>query len=299
LCSERGIELSGLYLRAYRARLELHEGNWAEAADAAAWVLRTPRTSTTPRILALAVIGLLRARRGDPAPREPLDEAWTLAAPTGELERLGVVAAALAEVAWLEGDVESVDAATSSALELALERRAGWMVGELGAWRQRAGLPVDVGASAAGPYALLLDGHAVEAAAQWKELGCPYEAALALADADEDDTLRRALEEMQRLNAPMPAALIARRLRERGVRGVPRGPRAATQRNPGGLTPREHEVLMLVAEGLRNAEIATRLVVSERTVDHHVAAVFRKLDVCTRADAAATAVRLGVVAQDR
>jgi len=298
-CSERGIELSGLYLRAHRARLELHEGNWTEAADAAAWVLRTPRTSTTPRILALAVIGLLRARRGDPAPREPLDEAWALAEPTGELERLGVVAAALAEVAWLEGDAEGVDSATRFAFELALERRSGWMVGELGAWRRRAGLPADAGESATGPYALLLDGRPLEAAAQWKELGCPYEAALALGDADEDEPLREALEEMQRLDAPVPAALIARRLRERGVRGVPRGPRAATQRNPGGLTPREHEVLTLVAEGMRNAEIAARLVVSERTVDHHVAAVFRKLDVCTRADAAATAVRLGVVAQDR
>jgi DNA-binding NarL/FixJ family response regulator len=53
-------------------------------------------------------------------------------------------------------------------------------------------------------------------------------------------------------------------------------------------------VLELVAEGARNAEIAKRLLLSERTVDHHVAAILRKLDVRTRGEASATAVRLGL-----
>jgi DNA-binding NarL/FixJ family response regulator len=53
-------------------------------------------------------------------------------------------------------------------------------------------------------------------------------------------------------------------------------------------------VLGLVSEGLKNSEIATRLVLSERTVDHHVGAILRKLDVRTRAEASARAVRLGL-----
>jgi DNA-binding NarL/FixJ family response regulator len=62
---------------------------------------------------------------------------------------------------------------------------------------------------------------------------------------------------------------------------------------------REVEVLRLVADGLRDADIAKQLVLSERTVGHHVSAILRKLGVRTRAQAGAEAVRLGLTEQDR
>ena len=65
-------------------------------------------------------------------------------------------------------------------------------------------------------------------------------------------------------------------MRELGFR-VPPGPREATRANPAGLTARQLEVVALLVEGLTNAEIAERLVVSPRTVEHHVAAVLQKL----------------------
>ena len=73
-----------------------------------------------------------------------------------------------------------------------------------------------------------------------------------------------------------------------------RGPRRPTSANPAGLTARELEVLVLLTEGLRNAEIAERLVVSPKTVDHHVSAILRKLSVRTRGEAVARARQFGL-----
>ena len=107
--------------------------------------------------------------------------------------------------------------------------------------------------------------------------------------------MRRALEGLQELGARAAAAVVARRLRERGARGLPRGPRPSTQRNPANLTSREVEVLTLVADGLRNGEIAARLHLSVKTVDHHVSAILRKLEVRSRGEAATAAVKQGFV----
>jgi DNA-binding CsgD family transcriptional regulator len=297
-CSERGLERDRLYLLARRARVELDQGRWQEAGDSAAAVLGIPRTSITPRIWALVVLGLVRARRGDPDRWAPLEEAWALAEPTRELPRLAEVAAARAEAAWLEGDRDAVAEAPEDVLVLAVERKWGLLAGELADRRRRAGLGREVHAEVEEPYRLQFAGDWARAAELWREIGCPYEAALALAEADGEEALRRALEELQRLGARPAAAIVARRLRERGARGLPRGPRPATRRNPAGLTARELEVLALVADGLRYTDIAARLVLSERTVDHHVGAIRRKLGVRTRAQASAEAVRLGLTRQD-
>jgi DNA-binding CsgD family transcriptional regulator len=293
--TDHGQELLRLYLLSSRARLELDEGRWTEAADSADAVLRIPRTSTTPRIVALVVLALVRARRGDPEVAPLLDEAWGLAEPTGELGRLGRVAVARAEAAWLVGDREALDAATAAALPLALEREDRWLIGELSAWRRRAGIDETAPSGAAEPYALELAGDSARASELWSELGCPYEAALALGASDEVEPLRRALEELRRLEAAPAAAIVARRLRERGVRSLPRGPRPRTRRNEAQLTPRELDVLSFLAEGLTNAAIADRLYLSRRTVDYHVSALLRKLEAGTRGEAVAAARRLGLL----
>jgi DNA-binding NarL/FixJ family response regulator len=61
------------------------------------------------------------------------------------------------------------------------------------------------------------------------------------------------------------------------------------------LTPRELDVLKLVAQGLSNTEIAQRLVLSEHTVHRHLANILRKLDLSSRAAAAAWGTRAGVI----
>jgi DNA-binding CsgD family transcriptional regulator len=163
------------------------------------------------------------------------------------------------------------------------------MIGELGLWMWRAGALTEPPARAAPPYALHMAGRAAEAAAGWRERGCPYEAAVALVDAGDEASLREAHGIFEALQARPLADRTARRLRERGVRDLARRPREATRANPAGLTPREIDVLRLVAEGLRNAEIAERLFVSPKTVDHHVSAVLGKLGAKTRSEAAGRA----------
>jgi DNA-binding CsgD family transcriptional regulator/tetratricopeptide (TPR) repeat protein len=289
-----GLELFRMYDLGYLARAELEQGLWLQAADHAEEVLRLRRASTTPTIQALVVIGLLRARRGDPNPWPLLDEAWELAVLSGELPRLAPVAAARAETAWLSGRSGEIAAMTESTYELARHLRQPWIVGELAYWRRAGGVAEPAPEGLPEPYALTLAGEAAPAAAIWSAMSCPYDAALALAGGGVEDA-RAALAELQRLDARATAALVARRLREDGVRGLPRGPRPSTKSNAAGLTRREVEVLELVAAGLQNSEIAGRLFLSVKTVDSHLASILRKLGARTRREAAVTAASRGLV----
>jgi ATP/maltotriose-dependent transcriptional regulator MalT len=298
-CDERGLDLWRTYLIAYRARAYLDRGDWDDAVASATQIVRDPRTSPVPRIVALAVLGLVRARRGDPDAWTSLDEAWALACDTGELQRIEPTAAARAEAWWLAGRRDEVVQATSLALELASSHRASWVLGEMLSLRRRAGVPVDTAADVPEPFAGELAGEWQRAATEWRRLDSPYEAALALTEADDEEAMHQGLAELLQLGARPAAAIVARQLRQRGARHLPRGPRTATRVNPAHLTARELDVLALLATGLQNKEIAVELVLSHRTVDHHVAAILQKLGVRTRREAAREAVRLGLVSRIR
>jgi len=293
-CTERGLDLWLRYVQVYRARVELDRGRWAEAAAAIPASVQDPGTPL-PRIVALVTLGVLRARRNDPGQWDALDEASELAAASGELQWTAPVAAARAEARWLGGEPERVAEETEAALALATSLESARFVAELTSWRVRTGAGTVELRSTATPHALEAAGRWAEAAARWEELGCPYEAAIALVETDDDEALGRALEGLRALGAEAAVTIVARRLRARGAR-VARGPRAATRSNPAGLTARELDVLPLLAAGLRNREIGARLFLSPRTVDHHVAAILRKLGARTRGEAASEAVRLGLLA---
>jgi DNA-binding CsgD family transcriptional regulator/tetratricopeptide (TPR) repeat protein len=297
-CRDRDLDSWLQYMTGWKARAALDMGRWDEAMDHAVAVLRAPGVAAPSKMTALVVVGHLRSRRGDPDVWEPLDEALELAEFTGEIQRLAPVAAARAEALWLAGDDGQIPAETERALALALKVDLGGWAGEMYTWRRRAGLREEFSdQDVSAPFLLELRGEHEAAAEAWRAVGCPYEAALALAFADDEAALRRSLGELQKLGARPAADRVSRVLRERGVRDVRQGPRRSTKSNPAGLTARQLEVLALVAEGLRNAEIASQLFLSEKTVDHHVSAILSKLGARTRGEAASKAAALGITAR--
>ncbi|WIM95865.1 LuxR C-terminal-related transcriptional regulator [Actinoplanes oblitus] len=293
-CADLGLEAWKHYVLAYRARYHLDMGRWGEAAADAGEVLRDAKPVPLLRLMALAVLGLIRARGGDADPWPALDEARDLAAGKGELQYLAPVATARAEAAWLAG--VPVEPELTETWELALRRRAAWVLGELAWLRRLAGGPdADLaGVRLLEPYAPQLAGDVAGAAECWRKRDCSYDAALALAGAGDEAGLRAALAEFQRLGARPAATIVTRRLRSRGVRDIPRGPQRRTRENPAELTRREVEVLALIRRGLSNVEIAERLFLSTKTVHHHVSAILRKLGVSRRGQAVAEAARLGL-----
>ncbi|MGH2534262.1 MAG: response regulator transcription factor, partial [Thermomicrobiales bacterium] len=295
--TERDLDSMGIYMVAWLALTRLYLGHWTEATDLAGSVLRHPNPTAISRMMALVALGRVRARRGDPEVWAALDGAWELAAPTGTLQRIAPVRAARAEAAWLAGDRQRAAAEARVAYDLALQHDHRWHIGDLGYWLWRTGHIDAPPSNAAEPFAFQIAGDWAGAAAAWAALDCPYEEARALADADEEEPLRRALAIFERLGARPMAAMVGKRLRDLGARGIPRGPRPATRANPANLTAREAEILSLISDGLRNAEIADRLFLSPKTVEHHVSAIFAKLGVASRADAMRQAAQLGLSTQ--
>jgi len=245
-------------------------------------------------MVAVTVLGRLRARRGDPGVWDALDESLELARQNGQLQRIWPAAVARAEAAWLAGHLASEVPLLEEAHALAVTVAYPWAVGELSAWLDRAGHRPQTTAPAAEPFRLALDGRLPDAAACWEAIGCSFEAGVTLVDSDDDTLVRSALATFEALGSRPAVRVAGNRLRELGAR-VPRGPNAATRGNPAGLTARELEVVALLVDGLRNAEIAARLVISAKTVDHHVTSLLAKLGVNSRQAAAAKALRLGLV----
>jgi DNA-binding CsgD family transcriptional regulator/tetratricopeptide (TPR) repeat protein len=292
--AEHEILVGWSYQSAWYGRCLLELGRWQEAAEVLGEVLASPWCAGITRMVAVTALGRLRARRGDPGVWDALDESLASARDNGHLQRVWPAAVARAEAAWLDGHLDTEVPALQEAHALAAEVAYGWALGELSEWLVRAGCRPAVTTPAAEPHRLALAGDHAAAARVWASYGCAFEAALVSVDSDDVDLVRRGFDTFDGLGSRPATGVAADRLRALGAR-APRGPNASTLANAAGLTAREMDVLHLLVAGFRNAEIADRLVISSKTVDHHVSSVLAKAGVTTRQAAAAKAVRMGWV----
>jgi ATP/maltotriose-dependent transcriptional regulator MalT len=270
------------FARAMYAEILIWKGEWVAAEDLSAQVLGShPQRNFLNELIAGRVLGRLQARQGRPEAQATLDRTWSLAEVNAEMQNLLPTAAALAEYMWLTGDDDPDRIARfREVLDEGIRLEFPWAGGDLAYWLWKLGELPEAPEGIAEPYRLVMAGKPAEAAAIWQAKGIPYERALALMHGDEKAQLE-ALEVFETLGATVVAAKLSQSLRDQGV-SLPRGKRRDTKRHAAGLTARQAEVLQLLDEGLSNIEIADRLFVSPRTIEHHVSAVLAKLDASTR-----------------
>ncbi|HET7901032.1 MAG TPA: AAA family ATPase [Candidatus Nanopelagicales bacterium] len=291
-CDEHDLGTYACCLRAGRARWLLARGRWDEAVTTARPLLFSDVSSPANKTMLATTIGTVLARRGDPMGRDVLASAHDNAVRSEERGWLLEVLPAWAELLWLAGDDDASRAAISTAVA-ALDGRTARPAGSLAVWCRRLGLPAPEHAAGAAhdPAGMSLAGDWRGAAARWDEMGMPYDAALACLDSETADGMNEAARRFDALGAAAAVVATRRRMRVLGLRPSSHGPNAMTRAHPLGLTRREADVLDGLTAGRTNAEIAASLVLSPRTVDHHVSSLLAKLGVASRAQAVAVAGR--------
>lgn len=292
-----------LYCRVHYGQILIATGDWTEAEAQLTSALTGSRGSQAPlHAFASAVLAELRFVQGDLEQAEELIEglggqgpAAGVAASLHLARGKPVLAASVARRALNEGDVLARSRATEllGTAEIALGERAS---------AEARGRDLSQHGTSAGCELVRARGERLRGLASgarehldaalgiFARIGMPYEVArtqLMLAETTRaaepevaEAEARSALDAFEAMGAGRDADAAAALLRELGVKASRSGPR-----RQGVLTKRETEVLALVAQGLSNPEIAERLYLSRRTVEHHVASILPKLGARNRVEA--------------
>lgn len=293
-CEERDLDSFLVYLLQDKARLSLETGKWKEALAIEERLMENEAHPPVAKIGTLVVMAVIKMRRGDEGVLSLLQEAKEKAFATKEQQRIIPVMTAFLEYEWITGQ----SYISKDELELAIKINSSfgniYEKGEFAYWlfkSRKQQLPITEYFEG---YNHNGERSSSQLAESWKEIGCPYETALALFNGNELEK-RQAMEIVFKLGAMAIHEKMKFDMRASGIKSIPRGLRKSTQTNPANLTERELAVLRLLKDGLRNKEIAGKLFISAKTVDHHLSQIFFKLSVNTRAKAIQEADRMNIV----
>ena len=294
-CEENNLDLWRLYILGVKASLKLETGNWSEAFEIADSLIKNEATPKMIKIFALTVLARIKMRRGDEDDLLfILTEAKEMAFETIELQRIIRALTAFLEYEWITGQCFIEKEALDSTIKMIGQLGNRYDNSEFAFWLLKARkqkLPLS---EIYEGYNMSTPVEAEEAATLWRKSGFPYNEALALFEGNEDHK-REAIKIVHDLGADTIYEKMKFDMRNAGIKSIPRGIRKTTRSNPAHLTERELDVLQLMKDGLQNKEIGARLFISPRTVDHHISAIFFKLDVNSRAKAVRQAVQLELI----
>ena len=294
MCEEHELRFQLNCLRPGRADAFFLLGDWDAAVADLGAVLVDPSASALNRGIVLQQLGRVRARRGDPGAVEALDDSLALVEPYDEAQLIAPAHLARAEAAWLAGDLATAATHVEAALALRAACSTSWTRRDLALSARRVGVDWVPEGEQAEPLSFIVAGDHRGLSAFWAEHGCMYEAADALVDSDDVDDVRRAHEQLIALGA-RPRAQWRRAGCGSWARATcPAGRGPAPEPTPPGSPSASWRWRRLLADGLTNAEVAERLVVSQKTVDHHVSAVLTKLGVSSRRHVRRAAADLGL-----
>jgi DNA-binding CsgD family transcriptional regulator/tetratricopeptide (TPR) repeat protein len=287
-------------LLSVQANVHQMQGRMDLAVAVAEQALANRALVTTLRHGPNTVRGTVALQRDVPAGTALLREVWAAVLPGGQPDFIAPAAFGLAEAAWLVGDHAACRAVVEQAVAACHDFTA-WDLGELACWYHRAGGAVkSLGERRmAAPCVAEIQGRLVDAARQWNAIGMPRHQAYVLIAMDPEahpEALSQAIDVLEGIGARAAADLARKRAHQHvraGVKGVKTGPRAAARANAYGLTPRELQIVTLVAQGRSNVQIAQALSRSARTVEHHVSALLSKLGLSQRSEVARVAAAQG------
>jgi DNA-binding CsgD family transcriptional regulator/tetratricopeptide (TPR) repeat protein len=282
--NEKDIYVYSLCIAGHYAKTKLHFGLWDESIELANYVLKQKSAPPGNTVMPLNVLAIIRMRRNDPGALKLIEETMKMALSMGEIEKIVSIFSSKAELFWLQNKLNEFSDELNSIYLKVLKSNNPWAIGEIAYWLWKADRLIEIPKIIAKPYLLQIQGKWKEASNVWGELHCPYERALALSEGDED-AMKKSIEIFEKLGASATVQVIKQKMRESGIRSIPKGPRQTTRENFAGLTARQMDVLKLVASGLSNSEIADNLYISTKTVDHHISAIFSKLNIHSRIEA--------------